>query len=689
MRRLVDAAGFVVLLAACGSNGTPQEQARPDEPRPVPRVIEPTTGAHGGAINALAVTADGRAAITGDTTGGLRLWPTLDGTREPVVISGPVAAGLAIVREGSGFAIAVTDSASHVVAIRVDNKGRQRARVSLGEAVQVEAVTDGFLMLRADQVIDHVQLDGSLRARLPAEPGTRVRSLAVHDAMVVALVDAEKQTTARTIDMAKLTWGKHSPALALVGEESMAVLTPDHKALLAIGATNRITRFELATGAAGKPVCPQSFGRFGRHGGFDELGGFGGTGSDVIAVPLDGKVGCLVDGTFSWFDVRNDGTTTVNVGDGQAALVMAGGGDRVVLGSNQQLVIVTPERTDFLGYGFRDLSRVRAVPTGLMIGKGDQEPILLDDDFKEHARFALPKARVWWTDLVPLDERYVLASTTRSSGGDLWGNAYQIGIYDIAKQAMHQVLSFRARSGELEYEPATQLLAASDGEDLLLVRLDAKKHALGDAITLAIPTVTKRVALTDPKLSGGLVALAIEDAGGGGLVVHELYASDLPPRQEVEKQQVMKPRRSYRISGELRAVDRAGRIFVHDVRDNDNVGVYVGGERRAELAGAHAARLRPSPDGKHVAAVEDNRVTLFSIEPGNIDGQRRWETVAWGSTDVDWTPRGILYARFPHALARIEVETGALVERQCGWGFGISTTSTQTTSNAPSVCDVL
>jgi hypothetical protein len=47
-----------------------------------------------------------------------------------------------------------------------------------------------------------------------------------------------------------------------------------------------------------------------------------------------------------------------------------------------------------------------------------------------------------------------------------------------------------------------------------------------------------------------------------------------------------------------------------------------------------------------------------------------------------------LYARFPHALARIDVETGALAERQCGWAFGISATPRDGSSNAPSVCDV-
>jgi hypothetical protein len=680
MRRL---AGLLVLVAGCRSKAPPEEHAPAHEPKPIARVIEPITGGHGGAIDVLAVTSDGLSAVTGDTTGGLRLWPTLDGTREPIVISGPLARDLALAREGAGFAIAVTDAAKHVVMIRVDNKGHQHTRSSLGEAEQVEPMTDGFLLLRLDQRIDHVLLDGTLQASLPAEPGTRVRSLAVHETAAVAIVDAEKQTTVRTLDMPALTWGAHSPTLSLREDEALSILTPDHKSLIAISVAQRITRFDLATGA-GKPVCPAStLGQLGTHSfgsGFES----GAISSAVAVVPVGNKFGCLVDGMFSWFNTENDGQTTVNVGDGTTAIVAAGGGGRVVIGSNHQLVIATPDRTDFLGYGFRELSHVRPTPSGIMIGKGDQEPLLIGDDFKERARFQLPKMRLQWTDLLALDERYVLASTTLTSGGDTWGTPYQLGIYDIVKQAMHQVLPFKARSSDLDFEPATQLLATTDNEDFVLVRLDADKHTLGNAITLSIPTATRRVALMDPKLSGGLVALAIQDVASGRLLVREFDAADLPPKKELAgKRPVMTPRRTYTVTGDLRAVDRAGRIYVQDVKDRDVIGIYAGGERRAEIAGSQNARLRPSPDGKYVAVLDDARVTLFAS-----DGHRRWDTAAWGATDADWTPRGTLYARFTGALARIEVETGALVERQCGWGFGISPTAAENPANAPSVCDV-
>ena len=641
--------------------------------------LAPITGAHGGQITLLAVTADGRAAVTADTTGGMRLWPTLDGTREPIVVAAPMATALAIAPDGGGFAIAVTDAADHVVLIRSDDQGHVRSRRQLGAAQQVEIVGDSVLALRADQIIDQIAFDGTQRASLPAESGTRVESLLTSGAHVVAIVAGEQQWHARRIATAPLAWGEASAALAL--GDGQAVLAPDGESIIAMGTDRRIARFDWKTGKS-KPACPKSSSSssssLGRA--FDELGS---RSSGAVEMPIGmvgERVACVVDGTFSWFDLEHGGHTTANIG-GSPAMIVAN--ERLIATSNHQLVIATPDRTDYLGYGFRDLTHVRSVPTGLMIGKGDQEPVLLDDKFRERARFALPKLRVDWTDLVPIDDRFIIASSTRPGSGDMWGSAYQIAIYDSVKQVMSQVLPYRARSSELVFEPATNLLVTTDGNSTMLVRLDPRTHSLGDEVKLALDPPPKQVALLDPAQSGGILALAIRDEGGGGLLISELHAADVPRRQEAGKPRLMKPRTTYRISGELRGVDRAGRLYVHDVMDADSVGVHAGGKRAAQLAGAQAAKLHPSPDGRHVVAFDSARLTLFTTA-----GKRVWETAAWGSSEVGWTSAGMLYARFPHALVRIDTETGALAERQCGWAFGISATPRDASSQAPSVCDV-
>lgn len=669
----------LVVLVACGG-GSPATEDRPVaiSPKPTERVLEPITGAHGGVISAIAVTADGKAAVTADTTGGLRLWPTLDGTREPIVLHATAPSTLAIGREGQGFAIAVTDAADHVELVRVDSTGHVRVRQQLGEAKQIEIANDHVLALRADQVIDQIAFDGVLRAQLPAENGTRVESLLVSGTHVAALISSEKQHAVRQIATEAFAWGETSAALDLASDDPGAVLAPDGKSVVATDRSRRIQRFDLASGKP-KPACP--IGRLARR--LDEFGLDSNSESDSAIGIVGDRVACFVNASFTWFDPETEGSQTANVGLGLSPGVMTAAGDRIVVGNEHQLVIVTPDRTEYLGYGFRDLTHVRSVPTGLMIGKGDQEPVMLDDNFRERTRFALPKLRVDWTDLIPVDERYVIASSTRPGSGDLWGSAYQVAIYDSVKQVMHQVLPHRARGGELVYEPATQMLVVTDGTRTLLKRFAPTTHTLGEETVLDLADAPQQIALLDPKLSGGMIALAIRAEASKGIVVYEFHAADMPRATEVEGKRTIAPRTWYRVTGDLKAVDRAGRLYMHNLLHADGIGVYEHGLSKAVLVGAQAARLRASPDGTHVAAIDGGRLVLYTPA-----GKQLWETAAWGASDIDWTPTGVLFARFPSALARIEPATGRLVERQCGWAFGITTSQRDGSSAAPSVCDV-
>lgn len=666
----------VLLLFAlgCGSGSSPKEEAiQAPPPISTPRIVPPITGAHGGAMSLLAVTADGDAAFTADATGGLRLWPTLDGTREPIVVHGPAPAALAIGRDGQGFAVAITDAADHVVLVRLDHAGSVRSRRALGEAMQIVIAGDHVLALRADRVIDKIALDGALVRQLAPDAGSRVESLLVTGAHVAAMISNEDGHRVRHIDLATLAWGAVSPKLD-VDEDAAPMLVPDGSAVLALGTDDQIHRFDLATGKD-QPACPASLGR--RRDAF-------GAGRDDAAIGVVGeRVACFVNANLSWFTPATAATQTTTFGTALTPDVMIAAGEHVVVASEHQLAIVTPDRTMYLGYGFRDLTHVRSVPTGVMIGKGDQEPVLLDDRFHERARFALPKLRVDWTDLVPVDDRFIIASSTRPGSGDLWGSAYQIAIYDTVKQVMHQVLPNRARGGELVYEPSTRLLVLTDGKRTTLARLDPVTHTLGDEFELAIATPPKQIALLDPTLSAGVIALVIQDEGAAGLEISEFRAADVPPANEADAKRAITAHATYRVTGELRAVDRAGRLYVRNLLHADGVAIYEHGKAGARLPGAHAAQLRASPDAKHVVAIEGSQLALYTTA-----GVKRWETAAWGSSDVAWTPSGTLFARFPHALARVDLETGQLVERQCGWGFGIATTQRDGGAAAPSVCDV-
>src|SRR5262245_43236339 len=157
-------------LVACSSTKTPTPVppiahdlpvvATPPGP-PIATVRAPATrraieAPHGGAIVALATTDDGKAALSCDELGGVRLWPAVDGSREPRVVDLPQPRQLAIGVRPDGFAIAALDEVGGIVVAQVDGDGLTKTRATLAADPPFTAIamTDlGVLALRSDQVL--------------------------------------------------------------------------------------------------------------------------------------------------------------------------------------------------------------------------------------------------------------------------------------------------------------------------------------------------------------------------------------------------------------------------------------------------------------------------------------------------------------------------------------------------------
>ncbi len=68
------------------------------------------------------------------------------------------------------------------------------------------------------------------------------------------------------------------------------------------------------------------------------------------------------------------------------------------------------------------------------------------------------------------------------------------------------------------------------------------------------------------------------------------------------------------------------------------------------------------------------------------DGRVRWSVPIDGAVDAGWID-GAPYVRFGAGMATIDVRTGALRERRCGWKFALVSTKIENPGNAASVCD--
>src|SRR5262249_3655077 len=69
---------------------------------------------------------DGSFAVTSDVPGGVRLWPSLDGKREPVIVTARLPTALAVARDGGEIAIADLDVAGGLEIVRTSPEGEPR-----------------------------------------------------------------------------------------------------------------------------------------------------------------------------------------------------------------------------------------------------------------------------------------------------------------------------------------------------------------------------------------------------------------------------------------------------------------------------------------------------------------------------------------------------------------------------------
>jgi hypothetical protein len=127
--------------------------------------------AHVAHIDLVSLSRDGAAAISRDTTGGVRLWTALDGTVEPLVVPARGASFASVERHEKGMTVFVVDASSGGKLFAVDELGRfeERATFPPFEPLYEGHVLPGgerVLLLGRDHVFRLVDRRGERLARL-------------------------------------------------------------------------------------------------------------------------------------------------------------------------------------------------------------------------------------------------------------------------------------------------------------------------------------------------------------------------------------------------------------------------------------------------------------------------------------------------------------------------------------------
>jgi hypothetical protein len=596
----------------------------------------PTTGIHGLPITVLAATEDGTVAVTADAAGAVRLWPALDGTREPVVVAAHPPLALAVARTGDEIAIAGLDAAGQLEIVRTTATG-----APVGSAVvdsprpyrTMRALATAILAVRDDQQIDRIDARGTIVGSLVPEPGYRVGAIAARRGRAIALVASPEGVHGRWLELADgLAWGGGTPRLPI--DPALAELSPDLRHLMAVYTRlDTAATIDLVTGRAYAMPWLENLPVPMRPLGFPS--------ANVLAMTWTlgkGVTWWLGDATLRGYateDERGDTGPSVAV-DG-----------RVITAWHEMLVLHTHDKTQYLGYRMPYLHAIKGTRDGwIVVGGSPLRMLALDAQFHQRRRFD-PPARTSSVFLVDDRHAIAVAETDDSRARDLYA-------IDLAHPEARK-LAWRTTGAVIGYEPSSHLVAVNAEHEVEFARVDPRTGAIGEPVRYPVvsPVYSHAVYLLDPARSRGNVALVIDfDYKGQTATFVEIRA----------------------VTGEVK-VARSYDVATHGIDVTDEI------LRRRGLALGGRPSSQRSPDGKWTARADWARIALRGA-----DGEARWVVNAHGAFDVEWRPDGEL-AAIGGGIAAIDVETGALGARQCGWDFGLAEEPVVDRGSGASLCD--
>lgn len=164
--RLLCVSAFVAacLLVGCkpsaraletpGGNDSPPAETDPESTE---APVYPAGVSHSASIDRVALSPSGRAGLSRDTIGGLRLWPALDGSREPLPITVAAARSFALLETGDAFVVLAVEGSggARFIAVRPDGSTDTVATLApFNPVLEVHALAGGesgrFLVLMKD-----------------------------------------------------------------------------------------------------------------------------------------------------------------------------------------------------------------------------------------------------------------------------------------------------------------------------------------------------------------------------------------------------------------------------------------------------------------------------------------------------------------------------------------------------------
>lgn len=661
----------LLLQVACGH---PDEQQAIIVPVRRPDPIAPGL-THGAAITTVAVTENGDAALTVDGLGEVRLWPSLDGKRPPVPVGVVGVERIALGHAGDDLLAAFLSEAGDVQLVKLGHDGSVHGRAQLPGDIaceQVIAIDDGVLVVRADQSIERFDADAKLRGRVVAAPRERIAAIATRRGGAVALIqheitDGEAELARHLVIDKGLHWGT-SIALPWPVAASALALSPSGRRIAVVNRrASEVQVLDLATRA---PVG-QGVHLFN----LDVLLGFTDDAHVAVMTPTPSELRWWREPSSSPPDATIEVPGRPTYGEQN----IAGGavGDGVAVGGRgASLLLAGPAAIHYLGWNLPAVGTLRTVDAQIMLVWDDRAAWFDGRLAVSGDREIIPGPdRPLW-----IEPRHVVVYRSETTPG----KTGRFELVDLDQEKRVPIASGQANS--VFYEPTIHLLALYRAPSQKAERyaLDLEHLAVQTLAPLEIspefPTEGgEDIELLDPARAGGVIALA-------RWCSHRIHQCDITRvaiyRAPGAEARVIRPSREL-VFAEVLAVDATGAIYARDTPDGPII-AHRDGRPDVKLAGVVATGLVPSHDGKLLAAVHDNELSIV-----DATGMKRWRRALWGLTQVVFSSDDrYVIVKSDGGLVSFDATTGTRLAAACAFDFGLHDQPTPTnTLNAAPVCE--
>jgi hypothetical protein len=650
----------LLLLALAGACGQTDDDLAVAAPAPAaPPKQDPIAKGvpHAGHISQIAVTDKADAALTFDNTGGVRLWPALDGSRTPVPVSVVAPEQLALAHAGRDLLAAILDEAGSVRVMRLGRDGTVRGDVQLPAEVTIEqviAIDDSVILRREDQTLEWFSANGDLRGRLVAEPAHKIQALAARNGAAVAIVTNGNKYQMRWLTLAhgKLSWDSMFELPAPVKGELFA-LSPSHRRIAFVDTHNTLAVYDLG-------LVPTRVG--------DTASAT--TASDMGFV--DEEHVALMGPALQWWTMPAKPAkdpwevTTPRLLVPSTIMAMTGGavGDHgVVMGYGASLSITDTGAVRYLGYREHGAGNLVAAGSSLAVAMSGSHVMWLDNKLAIKREIELRETETSpWIYATAISERHVVTQAP-------FEGKYKVELIDVDDRERPITLGTFDVVHRIEH--TSGILAVSSGSKIHRFKLDLATNGVTPMTTLRTRGSPISLRVLDPDKARGFSAVVLA------------WASDYDDYYTLSM---------YREQGKPKHI-RSFKGRMIDIDDNGNIYVVEGNEIQTRHGETKVASFKLEHVGAVAAVAADG--SKFALQVANdlvvVDnkGAEQWRKSLWGMQQLVFSKDGKhLAVRANGGVVLLDTTTGERTAMECGWTFSLMTKPppTNALASAP-VCE--